>query len=186
MVGEKVSEIVKQIVEENVQKISFLDSVVSVQYLVDFDIARLIVKNIADKCFDEDGNYHPEIREFLERIAIISAYTDIELPESVAEQYAFLYGTDIYQNVIGAVSEEQVCSILGAVEEKVQWRIKTSSDAIMSNILEVYAKLDAMTNDFGKVYSDISNADMSAFIKAVSNGKLDEKKLVEAIVDSKE
>lgn len=183
---EIISEYIKKIVEDNVMTIDWEGYEVKVNYLVDSAIISTIADAIVAACFAEDGTYNPYLKEFTAKCLIITAYTDIQLPEDIASKYALIYGTDIFETVIEQICGEQIAELQETVDKRIEYKVKVSTDAVMGRILEIYAQLESAVGTLMDSVGNISAEDMEKFVVAVSNSKLDEEKLIKAIVSQKE
>ena len=121
-------------------------------------------------------------KEFAKRSALIAAYTDIELPESPSAQYAFVYGTRCFDYVIENANGEQIADIFNTIDNMIEYRIRVNTDALIGNVMKLYSELDSIVSGMNGVYKDLSAEKMAAFVQAVTDSKLDEEKLVKAIV----
>lgn len=52
--------------------------------------------------------FMPELLDLMFRINIIRFYTDVELPDNLHDQHTLVYGTDLYNDVLSAISDGQV------------------------------------------------------------------------------
>lgn len=185
MTKEQAAELVKEFVDNNVAKLDWHGNEVRVQRILDFPVVHDIITSIVDQCFGTDSSYTPDVKDYLIRLMIISAYTDVEIPDDAAMQYALVYATDLYDDVVQCVSDKQLSEIFSAIDALIEYRIRVNTDTLTSGITELYGKIQSMTEDFGKLYSELSPEDMKRFVQAVSKTKLNEKKLVQAVVESK-
>ena len=88
---------------------------VIVRSMITLDEMQELVSLVWEQCWDE-ASVHPELADFLLRRAVIVFYTNVNLPESVEEQYAYLYGTDLYEKVTPCISVSQLKSIEDALK----------------------------------------------------------------------
>ncbi len=174
--------IVDEMVNSNTNVINWNGYEIHVQSLVDLVTAIAIVSKVADTCFDGDGNYNPDMKEFITKVSILSLYTDIELPESAEEQYAFVYATDIYQSVIEYINEVQLSEIFDNIDKVIDYRIRVNSDSMMSGVSRVYARVEHMVDEFEEVFKGTDSGDIAMLIRSMSNLKIDEGKLVKEII----
>lgn len=179
---EATKSIVDEMINENVNIIEWNGYEVRIQSLVDLVTAIAIVSKVSDTCFNDDGDFTPDMKDFITRVSIISLYTDIELPESAEEQYAFLYATDIYQAVVQCINQEQLSEIFDNIDKVIEYRIQANRDAMLSGVSSVYARVEHMVDEFEEVFKGTDSGDIASLVKAVSNMKIDEKAIVREII----
>ena len=178
--------IVDEVIKENAVTIEWYDRMVRVQKLIDFSTAGAIVKNVADACFDGDGDYNPSIKDYIMRMSIVTMYSDIELPESPEERYAILYGTDLYHIVVDVIDKDQLSEIIDNINDSIRYKIEANKSAIMSDVTKIYSRVEQMIYEFEQVFKGTSADDISALVRSMSDTKLDEKKLVSEILKQKQ
>ena len=74
-----------------------------------------LVHKILDDCVTEDGIVAVELLDFAMRINILSSYAGIELPTEFEALYEIAYKGGLYDTVVHAVNQGQVCSISQAL-----------------------------------------------------------------------
>lgn len=145
------------------------------------------VNETVNSCFSKDGSYNPEAKDFAFRLNIIEKYTDIRLPDNVEAQYWFVYGTGIVDKIIGLINPVQIDSIMKAVEEKASNRAHANIEAIMKRLEEVSAAFDGMQAQLAEqlkaALGGIDPDDLSKLAASMTDGELDEDKIVKAYLD---
>lgn len=159
---------------------------VNVTNIITSDIAQAVTEAIADAAYSADGGYRPDIVDAVARMIILSAYTDIELPDSFDDKYMFVYASGVYESVISSINQWQLKSVMNGVDEMIRYRIRMNVNAVESNMIAVSGELTTVLRQFKEMYNGVSGDDMKSLVSAISNTKLDEAKLVEAITAAKE
>ncbi len=172
--------------QDNVHKVSTPLGNIDVKTVVDSEIARAVVGVIVNACFDEDGTYRPDMIDVSSRICMIAAYTDVEMPESFEDKCTFVLVSGIFEAIVNEINCYQRDAIMRAVDETIRYRIRINTNAIESSLITAAGEMNAVVGQFKEMYSGVSGDDMKALIGAISNTKLDEKKLVNAITDKRE
>lgn len=107
----------------------FLD--VQVEPYVSLEQMALIVGSVVDNVFDEEGAYHPELREAAEALQILRCFTNIRISTDAensvtgamqARLTALLYGTDLYARIRERISPRQINAIDGAIDRGIAYR----------------------------------------------------------------
>lgn len=143
------------------------------------------VSQVADASFDENGDYHPEFREFLYRQGVVIYFTNINLPKDSAKQFDFLYSGDFFSTIENNIDEEFLFDIRCAIEQKIEYRIKMSVEAINKMTIERFNSFDGLLSDLENIGAMLSDEDLKKLIEVVSSDKfeVDEGALAKAIVE---
>ena len=134
-----------------------------------------IVNTVANSSFAEDGTYHPEYREIAKRYVVIKYLTDIELGEmSAAELFKSTQGGTWYETIVHEAGKLSVWAELEqAIDEAINYKLltrKTSFDSLC-DILSTFADKMGDTKALDEIAEKLGN--------------LDDKAVVEAIIDKK-
>lgn len=88
---------------------------VIVRRLIGLSEMQNMVNIVLNQCWDGE-RYRIELMDFQLRCAVVTFYTNINLPENASDQYEYLYGTDLYEFVTPYISKAQ----LGAIEDSLR------------------------------------------------------------------
>lgn len=94
---------------------------------------------VTDYCFGEDGEYHPEFMDFAMQTGIATIYGNLDLPESIEDQYTILCTTGVCDHIMQYVNKAQFKELVKAIDRK----LKYLTD---SNINEVRGEIDKFTD----------------------------------------
>lgn len=161
------------------------DITVLINDLIRPELIHDVVMSIVEGCFTEDGTYDPSKLEFLKRMAVLIAYTNIEFVDDIYEQYAFVYRSGVYESVVPYINQLQLNDIFDSVNDVIAYKKRASFANIETDMAKMYGELSTVVEQFRSMYSDVSGEDIKKLVGAIGNGKLDEKALVEAITDTK-
>ncbi len=101
-----------------------------------------IIKTVCDGVVDaETGTYHPELKDYFLRVAVIKTYTNIDLPDN-DKRWNLVYGTPVFAMVVGhenrpvifegwdyddrVIDVEQYEQILTAIDQKIAYVVAHS------------------------------------------------------------
>ncbi len=141
-----------------------------------------LVKNVAESCFDDNGVYMPELRDFAFRVNVVGKYTDIAMPVGSDKQYALLYRTNLYSSIVSEIDEAQMAAVCEAIEEKIQYECDIQMRDIRVRLEKAIESLGAVADSSMTLFGNIGQDDMAKLVKVVSNSKLDEAAVVEAFL----
>lgn len=191
-----------KIVETKNRRISInaMDSIMKTQYEnivtecwneIDITIKRTIslgdmlsfVNDVVASCFQDNGEFMPEVLDFAIRSNIILKYSNVSLPDKLEHRYAILYCTDIVNFVRGYADQEQVDEIINAIHQKVDYLCNTNVRAIQSKLNELISAFDNLQSKTADVFNNISSEDVAKLASVLSSGDLSEDKIVAAYMD---
>lgn len=152
--------------------------------LTNVDAIRF-TKVITDLCFTESGEYLPEVFEYAYDFAVVSFYSDFKLPATLEDQYKILVFTDLVEVVLSYVDSKQFEAVFDATKEKIDYRLKTEVDAIKKQAEEMINSVDALLTKLSETFGEFDNKEIKGLVKALSSGKIDEKKIMDAYLSLK-
>ena len=153
------------------------------------DITEMIafVENVTNTCFStSDGTYMPELKDFAIRAVTVELYTNITMPEDLYERYNLLYSSDIWDVIMSNIDGMQYSNMLNAVKEKTKYIIDTNVMSINKNVNDAYKALDSIREQLSAVFDGIDPSDIRNLVGAISNGNIDEEKIVNAYIKNKQ
>lgn len=92
-----------------------------VRSLLSFNEMIQLVENIIASCsnIDQgsgDGQIILEKLDFCKRFWIVTYYAMVEFPNSIQDQYAILYGTDLYDSIKEVINDGQLNAIIECID----------------------------------------------------------------------
>ena len=191
-----------KIVETKNRRISInaMDSIMKTQYEnittecwneIDITIKRTVslgdmlsfVNDVVASCFQDNGEFMPEVLDFAIRSNIILKYSNVSLPDNLEHRYAILYCTDIVNFIRGHADQEQVDEIINVIHRKVDYLCNTNVRAIQSKLNELISAFDNLQSKTDDVFHNISSDDVAKLASVLSSGELSEEKIVAAYMD---
>lgn len=148
---------------------------------IPMEYAVTFVNNVVDTCFDKDGNYIPEFKDFLIRSFTVQMYSNVRLPQDLKKQYDILYNSDLYNVLIQHVDIVQYDTLLMAIDEKLEYR----RNADVMTMRMTLNNLIAQFQNFGEQLNQVEIEDVRNIAEAINGVDLDEEKFVDAILNRK-
>lgn len=182
---ESVAKAVETIVNNNVSDVDWEGNEISVNYLVDPAIIDTIATSVVDACFANEGEFNPYLKDFTLKCMVLTAYTNIPMPEDVPSKYAFIYGSEIFDVIREYICEEQLSAMFSTIDEMIAYRQRANVSVIQNRMMDVYSDIKSVSENLKDFSGNVSAEELEKFVKAIGESGLDEKKLVEAIVKSK-
>jgi hypothetical protein len=151
--------------------------------LLTFGEMALFADKVVEVCFDkETGAYHPEARDYADRLMTVVFYTNVRLPEENEHRYKLLYKTDLYRVILEHVNPEQYDEMMAAISRKISHELHLNK-----RFLET--KVEAAANDVARVVDAVSElfegvepGDIQNIAKAIGDG-YSEEKLIQAVLN---
>ena len=146
---------------------------------IPMEYAVTFVNNVVDTCFDKDGNYIPEFKDFLIRSFTVQMYSNVRLPQDLKKQYDILYNSDLYNVLIQHVDIVQYDTLLMAIDEKLEYR----RNADVMTMRMTLNNLISQFQNFGEQLNQVEIEDVRNIAEAINGVDLDEEKFVDAILN---
>lgn len=138
------------------------------------------VEFVTSACFSDSGDYLPEARELAFGIAVLERYANFTLPKNTASKYDLIYRTQAVEAVLEHVDQKQISDIENAIYSKIQYRLQVEKDVLRSQMTELYSTVEKMTEAMEGMFEGVDPGEFTALAEAISDGSIDEKKIVEA------
>lgn len=144
------------------------------------------VDGVAKTCFtDNDARYTPEVRDFAIRCSVLEMYANFTLPNNVEKRYELAYGCDAYKTIMESIDMSQFDAMLRAIDDKVEHLAEANIEAVTRQVNELYASLSALEERLSTVFQGIDKETITQLVGAMTDGKLDEERLVHAYLETK-
>ena len=182
---EKIIKANKKEVKTIILKTADVDIEVTIKPDISYQERTQMVNDIANNCYDENGNYHPEFFDIAYSIALIAYYTNIntDVKDAVDQMHLLCENTNIISEIESAI-EGAAGQIRLDAKEIIEWRNKQSLKAnawdevadIISGILDQLAgKIDAMP--------EMNPDDLSKLMGVTAKlGNMPEDKIIDGIL----
>ena len=157
---------------------------IEIKHSISFESVVGLIDSIAGLCFD-NGDYRPERVQYAIRSFIVQLYTNLNMPSNANKHYAILFDTDLYDTIIEHINYDQYMSIVNAVSDKVRYIRQVNIDGAQKKINDAANALDELASAVGGVMNGVTGEDMEKLTNAISDGRFDESKLMQAFLDQK-
>lgn len=145
-----------------------------------------IADDVSSCCFLDDGEYVPEVRNFMLKRSITETVTNIELPEDIQECYDFLFYTpfgdwlnDIYEDYYS----EDLNMLKIAINDKIDYLADSGLALLRSRMDGLIAAIEKLGEQSLNMFGDISSEDRDKLISSLDAlGNISEDKLVKAFL----
>lgn len=139
------------------------------------------VDTVVGSCFTDNGSvYLPEVQDFVIKVCVLEKYANFTMPRNVKSQYELIYQTDALETVLAHVNPQQFNEICMAITKKIDNLAQANIETVHRQMNDLYTAFDNIQNQLSAMFAGIGENDVRAVVEAVSNGALDEEKLVRA------
>ena len=139
------------------------------------------VDSVVKTCFTaESGMYIPEAKDFAVKSNIVERYTNLSLPNNLDHRYEIIYCTDIVETVLTCINYQQFNEIMASIDSKINNLAQMNIEQVNKQISDLYTSFDNMQKQIEQIFGGVDSEEMTAMMKALTEGNIDEHKLVEA------
>lgn len=177
-----VKDIIPSKDEERYKEIAWNGKNLKVKYTIPIEDVFAVVDEASSHAMTSDGTYVPEMVSFFTKAFIIDKFTNIQLPKEVEDGQYLVYETDLFDIVRDNASDTQLGDIVDAIDKRVDYLLHSNIRVVENKISELENLLDAMQESFGGVFDEVSADDFKKLVDVMANGKIDEEKLVDAVI----
>jgi len=176
----KMDEAIKAACDDQSAKVTFSGITIEVKNRIGIEDALAFVRDVVDSSFLEDGTYVPEMTDFAERIALLTYFTNVTIPQGIEKQYEMAYALPILYLITPKIDEDQYFDLGRAIERKIEMRCDTDVMAVRKNIETLFNALESIEKKIETIFSDVSASDVAAIADAMKGSTVSEEKIVNA------
>lgn len=145
-----------------------------VKYMVGLGDIISIVMQTAAGCFDEDGEYMPEVKDALMWSNIVDAYTDIELPEDIMLRSEIFMWTNLTEMIKEFVNIDQISAIQDAIDARIANMIAAGNNLMMKKVIDSVVTLTDMQDSLNSAlakFNGINPAELQEYVQQSAEKK---------------
>ena len=143
------------------------------------------VNGVVSVCVNQEtGVYNAEIKDFAIKMMVLENYANFTLPKNSERAYELIYRTEAYFKVKEYINPVQFDEICEAIDAKIEYILKSNVEAVNKQISEMFSSMENIQEQFSSLLGDVDGEDIKGLIGAITNGKLDEEKLMRTYLDS--
>lgn len=174
-----------KIIKENYNNIIatvWCDVDVTIKRTLAFKDMLEFVNDVVMSCFQENGNFVPEVVDFAIKGNILSKYANFSLPDKLEHRYEIIYCTDAVKFVCQFINMEQLNEITASINKKISYLCNTNVMNIQKQIMELVSSFETMQQKTTDMFANLTPEDVTKVLSAFEDGKFSEEKLVEAYI----
>lgn len=143
------------------------------------------VEDVISSCFHDGLGFMPEVKDFAIKSNILTRYANFSVPDNLEHRYQMVYGTDAVDAVCVAIDTTQLQEIVNSINSKIRFLCGSKATLIQERINAVLETMEKMSSNTKDIFDGLTQDDMKALMGAISEGGLDENKIVEAYMERK-
>lgn len=145
------------------------------------------VNGVVSVCVNQEtGAYNAEVKDFAIKMMVLENYANFTLPKNSERAYELIYRTDAYLKVEEHINPIQFKEIREAIDVKIEHILKSNVEAVNKQINEMLSSMGNIQEQFSSLLGDVDGEDIKGLIGAITNGKIDEGKLMKAYLEEKQ
>lgn len=159
---------------------------ITVRTTISFQDTLNFVSSVVNSCFDDNtGKYLPEIKTFMIKLFVLTYFTNISLPSNPENAHSFIYNTDIFDEVASRINKQQFHELCGAIDDKIDYLVNSRIEEIEQELVGLSNAIAEVQEKTANIFNGVTESDIQNIIGAITNGKLDEEKLMNAYFANK-
>ena len=165
------------------KEIEFCDTSFMLREHVDIESMMKIVNTVVKACFINDGEFRPELKDFVFRWQVIEEYTNIKLPEEIRDQYRFVYESGVFGTVMSAIDNEQINVIIRSIDEKIRYTADSNINELENKLNELYNSAKVLVDRIEDSMSGVDSDTITKIASAFSgDGAINTEELAKALI----
>lgn len=143
------------------------------------------VEAVVEACFNDDGDYIPQAKEFAFKCEVLERYANFNLSDMLQKKYDLVYHTDAYDTVMGYVNKTQIQEIRDAIDDKVRYMCEANAVGIQKKLDIAVGQLGEVVKLISEMFSGVTPDDIRKMATAITDGGIDNEKLMKAYFEQK-
>lgn len=147
------------------------------------EMSKFITEVILYCLAGENQSFVPEYKDIAVKMCVIKYYTDLSVPEAIDDDFiTLLYRYDIVDAVLSEINGQQFGVIVDSINKKLDYILKRAGTYTESKLTELIEMVIELVEGFADKFGDVDSGKLMELANAVSNNKIDEGKIVAAIL----
>jgi len=113
-----------------------------VKHVLGFKEAMDFVRAASEECFDKNGNYMPEVVEFIIRMNTLIYYAGLPAPTNYEKAYRAVMLWDGYEELMDYINSEQYDGLTAAIYARIAYIRNTVIQTKTSQVNEIIMRLN--------------------------------------------
>lgn len=168
---------------ENVATVQWMDIDVKIKRNISFTEMMEFVNDVVMSCFQDNGNYVPEVLDFAIKSNILTKYANFSMPDNLEHRYEIIYNTNAVDFVCGQINMSQLQEIVGSINRKVEYMCDGNVMMIQRKMNELIDAIEGVQAQATNMFSNLTPDDLAKVVSAVGVNGISEDKIVKAYMN---
>ena len=168
---------------ENIVPVEYYDETLQIKETIDFKSMMSFVNDVVSSVFLDDGNYVPEVIDFLVRSCVLRYYAGFDMPDDINEHYRVVYETDAFDVVVKVINKVQFEDIVRSINKKVQFLCESHIFTFTEKMQQVVESFDNLNTQMSQLMEGVDNEDIKNLTNAVQDNGIREDMIVRAYIN---
>lgn len=156
---------------------------VSIKHNLSFTEVLEFVNDVVMSCFQDDGNFIPEVMDFAIKSNILSKYTNFSLPDKLEHRYEIIYNSDVVDFVCQNINMQQLREITASIDRKISYLCNTNVMNIQKQMMELVSAFENMQQKTADMFANFTPDDLTKIMGALNEDGFNEEKIVKAYLE---
>lgn len=156
---------------------------VAIKHNLSFTEMLEFVNDVVMSCFQDDGDFVPEVMDFAIKSNILSKYANFSLPDKLEHRYEIIYNSDAVDFVCQNINMQQLREITASIDRKISYLCNTNVMNIQKQMMELVSAFENMQQKTTDMFSNFTPDDLVKIMGAIEEGGLSEEKVVRAYLE---
>lgn len=143
-------------------------------------------RTAVETCFVTEDEFIPSVASFQFNSCVLRFYTDLPYPEDLDDALYLIYGTDIMEVVYQYVNIDQIKCLEDACTKKFEYKCDAYTITSKLRVNNLINSFDSLASTIGTMSDKVESSNFKKVLDSISEGVIDEKKLVDAFIENKE
>lgn len=167
------------------QVIKWHDIDIIVRPTISLGSMMALVSGVVDACFDDEGQYHPEVKQYATETSIITYYTNFPVLDDADKDYFLHRSCDIFECATAYINSAQLYDdIYVGIEDQIKTRLSHDEKQFEKQAQKLFDQFEEMTDMLSNTFGELSKDDITMLQKSLTeDGAIDEGKIAAAVLD---
>lgn len=156
---------------------------VAIKHNLSFTEMLEFVNDVVMSCFQDDGDFVPEVMDFAIKSNILSKYANLSLPDKLEHRYEIIYNSDAVDFVCQNINMQQLREITASIDRKISYLCNTNVMNIQKQMMALVSAFEDMQQKTTDMFSNFTPDDLVKIMGAIDDGGLNEEKVVKAYLE---
>lgn len=178
-----LSDVMTDFPENTTTTIDHGDSSFSVRKIISIVDIFQVVDEVLSVCFGDNATFTPHVKDIAIKSAIMEHYAGISIPDDIRVRYSLVMrSTTLFEKIVAAIDPVQYRELVETIDDAIEYKKATCLSMAVAQNEALHDRWERLAVELNELFGDMSSETMKQMINTIANGKLDERKIVDAIL----